>query len=465
MSNEREKLIELLSAYLDDELTGQEIAEVQELLASSSEAQEIYARLSSTTNLFKSINPVAPPPDLKEKIIKRLNIQNRISFFQRIKDKVSARKINFPVLTYASASLILIFFIVYPITLMLDWPESASPTASLQADNDPFDFSGDNETDETMELYAAAPELDDYKDQTDFLEEPEAALKMEKKKAATAENELQSGEPESETAARVEEMQYAEAEETTGGIKNAERRSRNSLALDKREEKEEEKITVTGEAPIVDVRSTDTNMKIDKELFQALPKGRNFDSIVALAPGVQEKKRDVTIDGASSEENIWAIDGKATEKSLQQGNQYWVDVVDAYFDLSIKDLNGNHEKKKTVVTDGAKPTFSMEAESGSNDNPIIYNSKVSPILPTLDFTFEDRLANDFIMILGEVHISRDGKVLFYRIECPAAARKLVARYGEKLMNTFIQPAIFNSNRVSVFYRFIATIYRNDNKTE
>lgn len=170
MSYDKEKLIELISAYLDNELTPDEIVEVQELLSTNVEAQEIHTQLSQTANLFKSIDPVAPPAYLKQKIIRRINIQNRTSFLQRIKDKVSARKYNFPVLTYASASLILIFFIVYPITLMLEWPIDKLADVPFIAENDPYEFS---RQDDMLEMYADAPELEEFdNDQSKMDEAP-----------------------------------------------------------------------------------------------------------------------------------------------------------------------------------------------------------------------------------------------------------------------------------------------------
>jgi hypothetical protein len=89
----------------------------------------------------------------------------------------------------------------------------------------------------------------------------------------------------------------------------------------------EEIITVTGEAPLVDVKSTDTGMSITKEMFAFLPKGRNFTSIVALAPGANDERvgDGLMIDGATAVENVWVIDG--------------VDVTDMY----------NGQAKQTAV--------------------------------------------------------------------------------------------------------------------
>ncbi len=73
----------------------------------------------------------------------------------------------------------------------------------------------------------------------------------------------------------------------------------------------EEKITVTGEAPLIDVKSTAKGMTLSKEVFQSLPKGRNFDSLVTAIPGVTNEPMlgGTSVDGASGLENMYYIDG------------------------------------------------------------------------------------------------------------------------------------------------------------
>ena len=451
MSYEKEQLIELISAYLDNELSDRELAQVEELLNSNPEAQAIYEQLSTTTNLFKTIDPVTPPPYLKKKIIRKIKIQNRTSFMQRIKDRVSARRYKFPVLTYASASLILIFFIVYPITIMMEWP--ADPLSQAQESaQDPFQFTG---SDDFVDLYAVAPEMDESEEELSLEPERDYGKREESVKYAgstatgkSADREKAPEEFQTEVAPAVVNKPAAKAKKAP--------EAEFTLAEKQQEKKAAEEVeTVTGEAPLVDLKTTDESMNISKEAYQALPKGRRFEKLIAKTPGAEE--------GAAG--RVRSLDKSREASSAIEGSRFFVDVVDVYFDHSIKELNGNGKGKKTVITSGVKPQFSIHAETGSNENPIIYSSRLSPILPTMDFTFEDHLTNDFIMILGEVHVSRQGKVLFYKIECPASARKLVAKYGEILKNTPIKPAMFNSQEVSVFYRFIATIYRNDDKTE
>jgi hypothetical protein len=56
------------------------------------------------------------------------------------------------------------------------------------------------------------------------------------------------------------------------------------------------------------------------EFFEVIPKGRDFTSIVNLAPGAnfEEKAGGIAIDGASGAENTYVLDGIDTTK-LQTG--------------------------------------------------------------------------------------------------------------------------------------------------
>jgi hypothetical protein len=51
----------------------------------------------------------------------------------------------------------------------------------------------------------------------------------------------------------------------------------------------EEQITVLGRSPLIDVKSTYKGMILSREMFQMLPKGRNFDTLVTAVPGVSNE--------------------------------------------------------------------------------------------------------------------------------------------------------------------------------
>jgi Carboxypeptidase regulatory-like domain len=97
----------------------------------------------------------------------------------------------------------------------------------------------------------------------------------------------------------------------------------------------EESVTVVGMSPLIDVKSTTKGMTMTQEMFRGLPKGRNFDSLVAVIPGtVQEDTLlgGTSVDGASGDENMYFIDGVNTNnlvngQSAQSINLDFVDEV------------------------------------------------------------------------------------------------------------------------------------------
>jgi len=72
-----------------------------------------------------------------------------------------------------------------------------------------------------------------------------------------------------------------------------------------------EQITVVGQSPLIDVKSTVKGMTMTKEVFDNLPKGRDFDSLITAIPGVSNESiiGGTSVDGASGLENIYYIDG------------------------------------------------------------------------------------------------------------------------------------------------------------
>jgi len=74
----------------------------------------------------------------------------------------------------------------------------------------------------------------------------------------------------------------------------------------------EEEITVIGESPLIDVKNTSKGMTFDKETFQTLPRGRDFQSLAITIPGVNEEPMTgggLSVDGATGSENQFYVDG------------------------------------------------------------------------------------------------------------------------------------------------------------
>lgn len=73
----------------------------------------------------------------------------------------------------------------------------------------------------------------------------------------------------------------------------------------------EEQVTVVGQSPLIDVKSTVKGTTLTKETFLTLPRGRNFESLVTTVPGVSSEGRagGLSVDGATGTENMWYVDG------------------------------------------------------------------------------------------------------------------------------------------------------------
>jgi hypothetical protein len=92
----------------------------------------------------------------------------------------------------------------------------------------------------------------------------------------------------------------------------------------------EEQITVIGQSPLIDVKSTVKGMTITKEVFQLLPKGRDFDALMTAIPGVSNEAMlgGTSVDGASGLENVYYVDGTDVT-DIVYGNR----AQDAAFEL------------------------------------------------------------------------------------------------------------------------------------
>ena len=79
-----------------------------------------------------------------------------------------------------------------------------------------------------------------------------------------------------------------------------------------------ETVQVTGEAPLVDQRSTLIAHNVSAEEFDRLPKGRSFQSIALTAPSVNQGELEggMQVNGASGSENAFTVDGVVTNSLI-----------------------------------------------------------------------------------------------------------------------------------------------------
>lgn len=120
-------------------------------------------------------------------------------------------------------------------------------------------------------------------------------------------------------------------------------------------------VTVSSSTAVVDFTTNQTGLSLSSVALESLPKGRDFNSLVQLAPGVTNSGAlgGPSISGASSLENSYFIDGVSTQDMRKgfQGGSLPVDFID----------------QVEVQTGGFKPeysalggVFSVVTKSGTN---------------------------------------------------------------------------------------------------
>ncbi len=119
-----------------------------------------------------------------------------------------------------------------------------------------------------------------------------------------------------------------------------------------------EEITVTAEVPVVDTTSTSLGANLDARAIQTLPTGRNYSSVVQIAPGVSSDahpentgQSSITVYGSTGAENVFYVDG--------------VNTTGVEYGFQGKELNFEFIQAVDVKTGG------YEAEFGRSTGGII----------------------------------------------------------------------------------------------
>jgi outer membrane receptor protein involved in Fe transport len=125
----------------------------------------------------------------------------------------------------------------------------------------------------------------------------------------------------------------------------------------------QEEVTVTGESPVVDVTTTARSTSIREEFIENLPKGRDFTTLATQAPGanIEFKTGGLSIDGASSSENKYVIDGIETNDP-ESGLSSQLLVTDMVDEVQVK--SSGYEAEYAGAVGGV---VNVVTKSGSND--------------------------------------------------------------------------------------------------
>ena len=129
-----------------------------------------------------------------------------------------------------------------------------------------------------------------------------------------------------------------------------------------------EEITVTTELPVVNITSTELGTNLDARSLQTLPTGRNYSSVVQIAPGVSSDanpentgQSSITVYGSTGAENVFYVDGVNTTGVEYgfQGKELNFEFIEA---VDVK--TGGYEAELGRATGGI---INVITKSGGNE--------------------------------------------------------------------------------------------------
>lgn len=124
-----------------------------------------------------------------------------------------------------------------------------------------------------------------------------------------------------------------------------------------------ESVTVTAQSASIDVKQSSAATNIQAETIATLPKGRDFQSLVTLAPGANNESRSggISIDGASAAENKFYVDG-VDATNLRTGVAATTFNTDFIEEVQVK--SSGHAAEFGGATGGV---ISVISRSGTNN--------------------------------------------------------------------------------------------------
>jgi hypothetical protein len=171
----------------------------------------------------------------------------------------------------------------------------------------------------------------------------------------------------------------------------------------------EEQVTVIGQSPLIDVKSTVKGMTMTKEVFMSLPRSRNFDGLLSTVPGVQNEgiAGGLSVDGATGTENMWYMDGTDIT-GVHIGTRAQGAVMELIEEVKVTasgytaEFGGSMGGVVNVITRSGGNAFHGDIMGYYEDNSIVMQGKARDYLrqSPYDDTLFEYVNNDDILYKG-----------------------------------------------------------------
>jgi hypothetical protein len=138
-----------------------------------------------------------------------------------------------------------------------------------------------------------------------------------------------------------------------------------------------ESVQVTAESPTIDVKQSTAATNLRADAIERMPKGRDFTSLVTLAPGANSESRSggLSIDGASAAENKYYLDGIDTT-NLRTGISATPFLTDFIEEVQVKssgypaEFGGSTGGVVSIISKSGTNQFRGEAGAYFNNDSL-----------------------------------------------------------------------------------------------
>lgn len=455
MKSNSDRLNELLSAYIDGEVTADEKAEVEELLRKDQVAANLYGKLSMTKNLLGTMQPLSAPVVLNKKLTQQFKVLKQQNIFSRLRSIFKPISVPVPVFTYLGALIILSIIFFYSSSVLFIQP-TEQPNRPGQAGT----AGRSAESEAPAEQFALEQEKKSKEEETT----PSGSIGLLRKDHDREDSEADNTPLMADAAAESEDTGEAvegygtdktapatrTSEETLAARGNEMRAGTESSAKPAAPSADDRLKTITGEAPLVmaepkPTRSRDEATPSKDEVTMGKTKagivlspetGEIKESSIGLAGGVTITR--TTYRAEILNETIPADSNIQADEDRQVGG------------------NAIHSVFRGGKADKRLAQYFKKAQQPAQKQ----KNTISAPIPDIDFQAIDPEAGDrSFIVTGEMQVADNGKILQLRISGHPAARFLIDAYADHLQTTPMLPAYTGDKPVPVLYRFIATIHK------
>ena len=405
------ELTELLSAYLDGEVTPRERAEAEELLRSDGEARELLRRLERTRGLLGAVERLPAPAHLQRRVLGAAAQRKSSPLLERLRRSLLSAWSPAPALA-AAFSVVVIATVVYFAYVGGPMPPPAADVGE-EADAGVADVS--------------RPPADDGEEQG-----KEFAVADEIEEEALAEQPAPTAAPGAGVGARA----GAEGDE-----ERAERERRAGPADSGRARAQEEAPAATRQP----------------ERYVVAPEREASDDLVAAEPGERmDARRHVETAALDADTGFEAgLKRPGIFRARERTYGYYAEGAD--YETSNRFYVS--ESRTHIAERGRTRRLDASAPPGDDRNPLFDPDTFDPPrLTAFDFFGRgERAGMQELQVFGEAHVARNGAILYLRLVGDSGSRNLIDAFADHLLAARLIPARREQNPVSVFYNFVVVI--------